>query len=60
MQQLIGAAESLQMRCLLELMLASGVRIGEALGLTVADLDVDNSIIRIECQLGRATASAPH
>jgi integrase len=47
------------MRCLFELMLASGVRIGEALGLTVADLDADNSIIRVECQLGRDGSRTP-
>ena len=39
MQELLAATESLQMRCLFELMLATGLRIGEALGLTVADLD---------------------
>src|SRR5207248_2333371 len=34
MHALIAATESLQMRCLFELMLATGLRIGEALGLT--------------------------
>jgi integrase len=53
MQALIAHTETPQMRCLFELMLATGIRIGEALGLTVADLDTNTSIIRIECQLGR-------
>jgi integrase len=59
MQQLITATETLQMRCLFELMLATGLRIGEALGLTVADLDLDNSIVRVECQLGRDGTRTP-
>jgi len=53
MQAIVASTETLQMRCLFELMLATGVRIGEALGLTVADLDIDKAIIRVECQLGR-------
>jgi integrase len=53
MQALLAATETLQMRCLLELLLASGVRIGEALGLTSADLDPDESIIRVRYQLDR-------
>lgn len=52
-QALLAATETLQMRCLFELLLATGMRIGEALGLTVADLDTKNSIVRIECQLAR-------
>src|SRR5205814_5241611 len=35
MQALIAHADSQQYRCLIELLLTSGVRIGEALGLTV-------------------------
>ena len=38
---------------MLELMLTSGLRIGEALGLTVADLDLEHALIRVEYQLGR-------
>jgi integrase len=53
MQALLAAAETLQMRCLFEFMLATGVRIGEALGLTAGDLDLDAAIVRIECQLDR-------
>jgi hypothetical protein len=34
MQILLAHTDSLHMRCLLELMLTSGVRVGEALGLT--------------------------
>jgi integrase len=53
MQALIAGADCEQYRCLLELMLASGVRIGEALGLAVGDLDREHSLIRVEYQLGR-------
>jgi integrase len=59
MQKLLAATDSLQMRCLFELMLATGLRIGEALGLTVADLDTSTSIIRVECQLDRNGARTP-
>jgi integrase len=53
MQQLLAACETLQSRCLFELLLASGLRIGETLGLTVADLDLDHSLIRVAYQLDR-------
>ena len=53
MRKVISAADSEQYRCLLELLLATGLRIGEALGLTVADLDPQHSLIRVEYQLGR-------
>ena len=53
MQALLACADGEQYRCLLELLLAGGLRIGEALGLTVADLDRQHSLIRIECQLDR-------
>lgn len=59
MQALIAATEPLQMRCLFELMLATGLRIGEALGLTVADLGTDTPIIRVECQLDRNGTRTP-
>ena len=59
MQALVAATETLQMRCLFELLLASGLRIGEALGLTAADLDLDNSIIRVHCQLARDGTRTP-
>jgi integrase len=59
MQQLLAACETLQSRCLFELLLASGLRIGEALGLTVADLDLDHPLIRIECQLDRDGSRTP-
>jgi len=59
MRALLAATVPLQMRCLFELLLTTGVRIGEALGLTVADLDTDGSIIRVECQLGRDGARVP-
>ena len=53
MRALIEHADSEPYRCLLELLLTSGLRIGEALGLTVADLDPDHALIRVEYQLGR-------
>src|ERR671935_953473 len=59
MQALIGGADCAQYRCLLELLLATGVRIGEALGLAVCDLDREHSLIRVEYQLGRDGTRTP-
>jgi integrase len=53
MQAVIAAADGEQYQCLLELLLTTGVRIGEALGLAVCDLDRAHSLIRVEYQLGR-------
>jgi integrase len=53
MERLIANADGEQYRCLLELLVTSGVRIGEALGLTVCDLDQPHSLIRVEYQLDR-------
>jgi integrase len=53
MRALLDGAENDQHRCLLELLLTGGLRIGEALGLTVADLEPDRSLIRVHHQLGR-------
>jgi integrase len=53
MQALIASADTEPYRCLIELLLTAGLRIGEALGLTVADLDLRHSVIRISYQLGR-------
>ena len=53
MQALIEHADRDRYRCLLELLLAGGLRIGEALGLTVADLDRTGSLIRVDHQLDR-------
>ena len=36
-----------------ELLISAGLRIGEALGLAVCDLDREHSLIRVEYQLGR-------
>jgi integrase len=59
MQALLAHADSEEYRCLLELMLAAGIRIGEALGLAVCDLDRKHSLIRVECQLGRDGLRTP-
>jgi integrase len=53
MRALIAAADSEQYRCLLELLLTAGLRIGEALGLAVCDLNEKHAVIRVEYQLGR-------
>ncbi len=53
MRSLIDAADGEQYRCLLELLLTAGLRIGEALGLAVCDLDREHALIRVEYQLGR-------
>lgn len=53
MEAVIANADGEQYRCLLELLLTSGVRIGEALGLAICDLDQAHSLIRIEYQLDR-------
>jgi integrase len=59
MQALTAATETIQMRCLVELLLASGLRIGEALGLTAADLDHQNSLIHVQHQLARDGTRTP-
>jgi integrase len=59
MRALIAAADSPHSRCLLELLLTTGLRIGEALGLTIGDLDREHSLIRIEAQLGRDGSRTP-
>ena len=53
MQAVIASADGEQYRCLLELLVTTGLRIGEALGLAVCDLDHAHSLIRVEYQLGR-------
>jgi integrase len=59
MRNLIAHADTEPYRCLLELLLTSGLRIGEALGLTVADLDPEHALVRVEYQLGRDGARTP-
>src|SRR5919201_384443 len=59
MQALLQQADTEQYRALFELLLTSGLRIGEALGLTVADLDAKHSVIRVEYQLGRDGSRTP-
>jgi integrase len=53
MEALLAHTEEPQLRLLYELLLTSGLRIGEALGLTVQDLDFAGALIQVECQLGR-------
>ena len=53
MERLLASADGEHYRCLLELLLTTGVRIGEALGLAVCDLDQPGSLIRVEYQLDR-------
>lgn len=59
MRELVAHADTERHRCLLELMLTGGLRIGEALGLTVSDLDPEHAVIRVEYQLGRDGARTP-
>jgi integrase len=59
MQTLLQHADSDQYRALLELLLTGGLRIGEALGLTIGGLDAKHSVIRVEYQLGRDGSRSP-
>lgn len=59
MRALVAKAENEQNRCLLELLLVTGLRIGEALGLIVADLEPEHAVIRVEYQLGRDGSRTP-
>jgi integrase len=59
MHALLSAADDEQYRCLLELLLTGGLRIGEALGLALSDLDPRHSLVRVECQLGRDGTRTP-
>jgi integrase len=53
MRALLAATPNPRYRCLLELLLTSGVRIGEALGLTNSDLDRGHNLIHVRRQLNR-------
>jgi integrase len=59
MRALVEATDSELNKCLLELLLTSGLRIGEALGLTLGDLDPANELIRVEYQLARDGTRTP-
>ncbi|MHB8695289.1 MAG: tyrosine-type recombinase/integrase [Solirubrobacteraceae bacterium] len=59
MRALLAHADQEIYRCLLELLLTSGLRIGEALGLTVNDLDPEHNLLRVEYQLGRDGTRTP-
>jgi len=53
MHALLANTDGERYRCLLELLLTGGLRIGEALGLTLGDLDRQHSLIRVAYQLDR-------
>ena len=59
MRALLQHTDTEQNRCLLELLLTSGLRIGEPLGLTTDDLDPQHSVIRVRYQLGRDGTRTP-
>lgn len=59
MQAVLASSECTLYRCLLELLFTTGLRIGEALGLAVGDLDAKDCLIRVECQLGRDGTRSP-
>jgi integrase len=59
MRTLLAHADSDDYRALFAVLLAGGLRIGEALGLVVGDLDPKHSVIRVECQLGRDGTRTP-
>ncbi len=59
MRAIIEHADTDDYRALIELILTAGLRIGEALGLAVGDLDPKHSVIRVECQLGRDGIRTP-
>ena len=59
MRALIESADSELYRCLIELLLTAGLRVGEALGLTVSDLDPRNAVMRVAYQLGRDGTRTP-
>jgi integrase len=59
MKALLEHADTKQYQALLELLLTAGLRIGEALGLTVADLDAKHAVVRVEYQLARDGTRTP-
>lgn len=59
MRALLEATENPKYRCLLEVLLTAGLRIGEALGITAGDLDAEHSIMRIRYQLSREKTLQP-
>lgn len=59
MQAIIACADCELYHCLLELLVTGGLRIGEALGLAVCDLDREHSLVRVEYQLGRDGTRTP-
>ena len=51
--RLVQAAQGTRWETLIRLALASGMRIGEILGLTWANVGLDNGVVRVEQNLGR-------
>jgi integrase len=59
MRSVLEHTESEQHRALFALVLTSGLRIGEALGLTATDLDPESALVQVEYQLGRDGVRSP-
>src|SRR3954451_24950520 len=59
MRALVEAADSELYKCLLEFLLTSGLRIGEALGPKLGDLEPAGNLLRIEYHLARDGTRTP-
>jgi len=59
MRALLDHTQNDQHRVLFELLLSGGLRIGEALGITVSDVNAHHSLLRIEYQLARDGTRTP-
>jgi integrase len=59
MRTVLEHTESEQHRALFALLLTSGLRIGEALGLTATDLDSESALVQVWYQLGRDGVRSP-
>lgn len=58
MRAVLEASGEPRYRCLIELLITGGLRIGEALGLTAGDIDGEHSLIHIRQQLSREKTQA--
>jgi integrase len=59
MHSVLEHADSAIYRALFALLMTSGLRIGEALGLTASDIDGEHTLVRVEHQLGRDGVRVP-